>query len=88
MRESVIAIVAPFADCLAIHFCSPKKLQGEDYNLWIPLYKTTDMESWDFSEVERLMTINRIAQNVTSIRKVRFSGPSVDYEIIFNVWGA
>lgn len=88
MRNSIIATVAPFNDFLAIHFCSPKKLQGEDYNLWIPLYKTTDVESLDFSEVERIMTINHVAHNVTSIRKVRFSGPSMDYEITYNVWGA
>lgn len=88
MRNSIIATVAPFDDFLAIHFCNPKKLQGEDYNLWIPLYKTTDVHALNFEEVERIMTINHVAHNITLINKVRYSGPSVDYEIVFNVWGA
>lgn len=86
MRTSIIAIVAPFGDTVAIHFCSPKKLQGEDYNLWIPLHKTKDVESLDFSEIEKIMTINCVAHNITSVKKVRCSGPSIDYEITFNEW--
>lgn len=88
MRDSIIAVVAPFNDCLAIHFCSPKKLQGEDFNLWFPLSKTKAVDALDFSEVEQIMTINHIAHNVTSIRAVRCSGPSLDYEIVFNQWRA
>lgn len=52
MRQEVVVIVAPFKNCLAVHFCSPKKLQGEDYNLWFPLTKTTDVNQLDFSEIE------------------------------------
>lgn len=84
MRQEVVVIVAPFKNCLAVHFCSPKKLQGEDCNLWFPLTKTTDVNQLDFSEIELIMQINHVAHNVTSIKKKLNSGLSADYQIIFN----
>ncbi len=66
-----------------LHFCSPKLLQGINFNLWIPIPKD---ESLLFEHVERIMSINKICHNVVSIIKVRQSNEtSCDYEVVYNL---
>lgn len=83
-RDSAVILVCPLSAVLCVHFCRPAKLQGNDADLWIPLYKTTDKHNIDFVEIERLMQVNRIAHNVTSIEYLRECGLSVEYKVTFN----
>lgn len=65
-----------------LHFCSPKLLQGENFNLWFPIPMD---EQCLFEIVERTMQINKICHNVTAINQIRQNNEtSFDYEVIFN----
>lgn len=66
-----------------LHFCSPKLLQGINYNLWIPIPMD---ESLLFEQVERIMSINKICHNVVSVNKIRKNNEtSYDYEVVYNL---
>ena len=83
-RDEAVILVCPINSILCVHFCRPAKLQGNDCDLWIPLYKTTNKHHLDFFEIEALMTVNRIAHNITKIEHLRDCGLSAEYKITFN----
>lgn len=87
MRDQTTIIVALFDHDICAHFTSPKKLQGSDYDLWFPLSKAKSVDEIDFSEIERLMQINHIAHNCTSIQQVNGQkGKFAEYRIVYNQW--
>lgn len=77
-RKELIIVTAPIKGIESLHFTSTK-LQGED--LWIPLANTKL-----FEQVEQLLTVNRIANNVTRIENVRACGLSTEYKVTYNEW--
>lgn len=85
MRKSVVATVdKTLSNQVFIHFCSTN-LQGVNANLRFPLHNSTH-ESLDFVEIENILMLNRIANNVTSITKIRSGDNWADFEIVFNAW--
>lgn len=58
----------------AIHFTS-SKLQGK--NLWIPY-------SCDFSDIEKIMVLNKVAVNVAHINVLRTCGQCTELEVVYN----
>ena len=84
MRNEIVVTVLPVKGILCVHFCEPKKLQGDDYNLCFPLHKTENVDRLNFNEIENIMIVNNVAKNVTLIEKLRNSGLSADYRIVYN----
>lgn len=62
----------------------PAKLQGSDFNLFFPLVATTEIDKVDFAEIERIMQINGVAHNVTSITIKNAGSRSVTYDVVYN----
>ncbi|MCK8417643.1 hypothetical protein [Erwinia amylovora] len=63
-----------------IHFCNHPLLSGSNFNLWFPV---SPDESW-FVAIERILTMNGVAENVTSVTPIREAVEYTDFEIIFN----
>jgi len=76
MRKSVIVIHDQKRK--AIHFTGTK-LQGED--VWFPYECKSETL---FSIVEKLMVLNKVANNVTNIQHVRRCGVSEDFQVVYN----
>lgn len=65
---------------------APTKLQGSDFELWFPLTATINADEVNFEEIERIMVINRVANNVTDIHK-KFGDESLaEYSVTYNEW--
>ncbi len=77
-RKELIIITAPIKGIKSLHFTSTK-LQGAD--LWFPL-ASTEL----FNLVEQLLTVNRIANNVTRIENIRVCALSNEYKVTYNEW--
>jgi hypothetical protein len=75
-RRTVTVIVAPINGVESLHFCGAG-LQGEDQ--WYPIRQDL------FVTVEVLMVALGAAHNVTSVSKLRECGPSIDYEVTYNL---
>lgn len=85
MRKSVVATIGKYFGQHFIHFTGPAKLQGIDCNLRMPL-ATDSVDNAPFEQIEALMMANRIAHNVTSIKKLRGDAEEAVYEIVYNTW--
>lgn len=79
-RASVTIIVSVIQGRQAFHFCSIPLLQGVNHDLWWPLPEGEHLHR----AVEAVMTLNRVAHNVTRIDFLRENGGSTDYTVIFN----
>lgn len=79
-RASVTIIVSEIQGRQAFHFCSIPLLQGANSDLWWPLPEGEHLHH----AVEVVMTVNRIAHNVTRVEYLRENGDSRDYTVIFN----
>ena len=78
MRNTTIVIVS---NGMA-HFTSPALLQGTNSNLWFPLSsKGTELK---FEDVEAIMVLNKVANNVSGITKIRECGQAYEYEVAYN----
>ncbi len=62
----------------------PHKLQGNDFNLIFPLTATKEINKVDFAEIERIMQVNGVAHNVTSIQIKSEASNSVTYSVVYN----
>jgi len=76
MRKTVVVIHDPKRK--AIHFTSTK-LQGDD--VWLPYDRETIALH---PTIEKLMVLNGIAHNVTSVQRVRQCGICEDFEVVYN----
>lgn len=78
-RGRLVALVARNKTGRGIHFAQHPLLSGSNFNLWIPVASD---ESW-FVAVERILVMNGVAENVTSVTPFTEDECS-DLEIIFN----
>lgn len=62
-----------------VHFCAPSLLSGVNNNLWFPL--STDDE-W-ITGIERILSINRMADQVHSLSVVRDNHQYTDWRVVF-----
>ncbi|MGE9553647.1 hypothetical protein ACQPT2_21220 [Erwinia amylovora] len=81
VRSSLIMSEIRSAKGRAVHFCSDPLLSGSNCNLWFPLAEDEDL----FAGVERILTINGVAENVARITPVRDGGNYTDWRVIFNL---
>ncbi|PHM37572.1 hypothetical protein Xmau_03788 [Xenorhabdus mauleonii] len=80
-RRKITVIVCKLGYSFGIHFCNNPILSGSNSDLWFPLSNEDSI----FRGIERIMVMNHIAQNVTSIKEIRKNGKdSFDYEVIYN----
>lgn len=62
-----------------VHFCAPSLLSGLNNDLWFPL--STD-EEW-ITGIERILRINRLADQVHSLSVVRDNHKYTDWKVVF-----
>lgn len=79
-RGRLTAITCNTKNGRGIHFCNDLLLNGSNFNLWFPV--SAD-ETW-FVAIERILLMNGVAQNVTSVVALRECEEYTDFEIIFN----
>jgi len=79
-RESVTVIVSQVQGNPCFHFCRIPLLQGENCDLQWPFNMTLSL----FENIEAVMTLNRVAHNVTRVEFLREQGQSRDYLITYN----
>lgn len=78
-RKTVTVILCYVEGQPCFHFCQTK-LQGED--LWFPMSTQGDM----LASIERVMQVNRVALNVTSISVLRKRSTYTDVSVTYNEW--
>ncbi|MDI9223703.1 hypothetical protein QMZ30_22545 [Pantoea sp. EA-12] len=63
-----------------VHVCSDPLLSGIDNNLWFPL---NEEEDWH-AGIERVLTMNGVAENVVRLEPLREGSEYTDLKVIYN----
>ena len=84
IRKNVKQVEMQLNKTTSIMVDEPSKLQGNDRNLFFPLMVTQEIDKVDFQEIERIMCINGIAHNVTSIAIKNKNTDCVTYDVVYN----
>ncbi|MDI9265935.1 hypothetical protein QMZ62_23585 [Serratia sp. PF2-63] len=63
-----------------VHVCSDPLLSGMDNNLWFPL---NEEEDWH-AGIERVLTMNGVAENVVRLEPLREGSEYTDLKVIYN----
>lgn len=63
-----------------VHFCSDPLLSGLNNNLWFPLNPSEDWHAG----IERVLTMNGVAENVVHLVPLRDSSEYTDFKVIYN----
>lgn len=79
-RARVTVILSHVQGKPCFHFCSIPLLQGENCDLQWPFDKSLSL----FENIELVMTLNRVAHNVTRVDFLREQGQSSDYLVTYN----
>lgn len=64
----------------SIHICCDLLLSGINNNLWFPL---NDAEDWH-TGIERVLTMNGIAENVVRLEPLRDGPEYSDFKVVYN----
>lgn len=80
VRRKVIILLSELKAGKAFHFVGHALLSGSNSNLWFPL----DDEKNLFRAVERVMTMNHLAENVVSIDKIAEYPGGGDWQVTYN----
>lgn len=78
--ELIVTCSGNFRHGRGIHFCCDPLLSGINNNLWFPL---DDKESWH-TGIERILTMNGIAENVVRLEPLRDGPEYTDFKVIYN----
>lgn len=63
-----------------VHFCSHPLLSGSNSNLWFPLSESDDLHAG----IERILTMNGLAENVVRLTRLRGDLSYDDYTVTYN----
>lgn len=63
-----------------VHICSDPLLSGVNSNLWFPLHAAEDWHAG----IERVLTMNGVAENVVRLESLRDSPEYTDFKVIYN----
>jgi len=88
MRETVVVIKVKVGNMYFLRFCTGEltgKTNGnlEDFRRAERYYSVYHNET-DFEAIERVMTCERIAHNVTDIEEMNKTSQSKDYRVTYN----
>ncbi|WP_246874368.1 hypothetical protein [Pantoea ananatis] len=80
VRGSVIVTGCRTKEGMRIHFCKHPLLSGINSNLWFPVSRE---EGW-FDAIERILTMNGLAENLTELEILRNCAEYTDWRAIYN----
>jgi len=81
IRGEIIMTLSNTLRCgRGVHFCSDPLLSGINNNLWFPLNGAEDLHAG----IERILTMNGIAENVVRLDLLRDCHEYADYKVIYN----
>ncbi len=63
-----------------VHFCNHPLLSGQNANLWFPV---GEGETW-FEAVERILVMNALAENLTTLKPLREGDDFNDWQAVYN----
>ncbi|CSY12830.1 hypothetical protein FP371_24625 [Citrobacter freundii] len=79
-RNTISVVVKPFFGAKMIHFEGVKKLSGHQGTLNFPFIEDEPI----FTQVERIMVINNMCHNVTSVTETSNEAGSHSYQVVYN----
>lgn len=80
VRASCIVTGCVTAQGRGVHFCNHPLLSGDNSNLWFPIGNNED---W-FAAVERILIMNGLAENLTSLSPLRDGPEYTDWKATYN----
>ncbi len=80
IRADITITVCQTRQGRGVHFCGHALLSGSNCNLWFPLSESEDLHAG----IERILTINGLAENVVRLTRLRGCISYDDYSVTFN----
>ncbi|MEL6008587.1 hypothetical protein J4Z08_22950 [Citrobacter portucalensis] len=79
-RNTISIVVKPHVGANMIHFDGVKKLSGHQGTLNFPFVEGESI----FTQVERIMVINNMCHNVTSVTEISNDANGHSYQVVYN----
>ncbi len=80
VRTDITATVCRTRQGKGVHFCGHPLLSGSNSNLWFPLSESEDLHAG----IERILTMNGLAENVVRLTRLRGCISYDDYTVTCN----